>query len=99
MCNKLSNLVYISIGNPPLDFIISDKHGQILVKFSLPDLKSNCLLLMQEKNTLQISNDMKCNVPFNFTKIGINHPHSTTKFEKVLLKNFDVLSKGVIKFD
>ena len=92
-------MVYILIGNPPLYFIISDKHGQISVKFPLPDLKSNCLLLMQEKNTLQISNDMKCNVPFNFTKIGINQSHSSTKFVKVLLKNFDVLSKGMIKFN
>ena len=52
---------------------------------------------MQEKNALQISSDMKCNVPFNFTKIGINQSHSSTKFVKVLLKNFDVLSKGMIK--
>ena len=52
---------------------------------------------MQEKNALQISNDMKCNFPFNFTKIGINQSHSSTKFVKVLLKNFDVLSKGMIK--
>ena len=63
--------------------------GKLRLKFPFSDLKSNCLVLMQEKNTLAEDLPRK-------SKIYIPGPVSS--FKTIELRYFDVLLKGNYRF-
>ena len=63
--------------------------GKLRLKFPFSDLKSNCLVLMQEKNTLAEDLPRK-------SKIYIPGPVSS--FKTIELRYFDVLLKGNYDF-
>ena len=64
--------------------------GKLRLKFPFSDLKSNCLVLMQEKNTLAEDLPRK-------SKIYIPGPVSS--FKTIELRYFDVLLKGNYGFE
>ena len=64
--------------------------GKLRLKFPFSDLKSNCLVLMQEKNTLAEDLPRK-------SKIYIPGPVSS--FKTIELRYFDVLLKGNYRFE
>ena len=64
--------------------------GKLRLKFPFSDLKSNCLVLMQEKNNLAEDLPRK-------SKIFIPDPVSS--FKTIELRYFDVLLKGNYRFE
>ena len=64
--------------------------GKLRLKFPFSDLKSNCLVLMQEKNNLAEDLPRK-------SKIYIPGPVSS--FKTIELRYFDVLLKGNYRFE
>ena len=64
--------------------------GKLRLKFPFSDLKSNCLVLMQEKNNLAEDLPRK-------SKIYIPGPVSS--FKTIELRYFDVLLKGNYDFE
>ena len=64
--------------------------GKLRLKFPFSDLKSNCLVLMQEKN------DLAEDLP---RKSKIYIPGPVSSFKTIELRYFDVLLKGNYSFE
>ena len=64
--------------------------GTLRLKFPFSDLKSNCLVLMQEKN------DLAEDLP---RKSKIYIPGPVSSFKTIELRYFDVLLKGNYDFE
>ena len=70
--------------------LFSVEKGKLRLKFPFSDLKSNCLVLMQEKN------DLAEDLP---RKSKIYIPGPVSSFKTIELRFFDVLLKGNHDFE